>query len=81
METLSDMSSLNLIFVIIAVLAVGFGPQGFIQYVVTGLTILFSNIIDGGDMVEISGQNGIVKSEQGLPGYHNKLQERRTLYG
>jgi small conductance mechanosensitive channel len=43
-------------------LAVGFGSQGFVQDVVTGLTILFSDIFDVGDMVEIAGQSGIVKS-------------------
>ncbi len=43
-------------------LAIGFGSQGFVQDVVTGLTILFSDIFDVGDMVEISGQSGIVKS-------------------
>ena len=43
-------------------LAVGFGSQGLVQDVVTGLTIVFSDIFDVGDMVEISGQNGIVKS-------------------
>ncbi|MBC8412258.1 mechanosensitive ion channel [bacterium] len=43
-------------------LAVGFGSQGFVQDVVTGITILFSDIFDVGDMVEISGQSGIVKS-------------------
>lgn len=41
-------------------LAVGFGSQGFVQDVVTGLTILFSDMFDIGDMVEISGQSGIV---------------------
>ncbi len=43
-------------------LAVGFGSQGLVQDVVTGLTILFSDIFDVGEMVEISGQSGIVKS-------------------
>ena len=43
-------------------LAVGFGSQGLVQDVVTGLTIVFSDIFDVGDMVEISGQSGIVKS-------------------
>ena len=43
-------------------LAVGFGSQGLVQDVVTGLTILFSDIFDVGDMVEISGQSGIIKS-------------------
>ena len=43
-------------------LAVGFGSQGLVQDVVTGLTILFSDIFDVGDMVEITGQSGIVKT-------------------
>ncbi|MDH3214876.1 MAG: mechanosensitive ion channel family protein [Candidatus Krumholzibacteria bacterium] len=41
-------------------LAIGFGSQGFVQDVVTGLTIIFSDLLDIGDMVEISGQVGIV---------------------
>ena len=43
-------------------LAVGFGSQGLIQDVVTGLTLVMSNLIDIGDMVEIGGQTGIVRS-------------------
>lgn len=43
-------------------LAVGFGSQGLVQDVVTGLTLVFSNLIDIGDMVEISGQTGIIRS-------------------
>ena len=42
-------------------LAVGFGFQGFVQDIVTGLTIALSNLFDIGDMVEISGQTGIIK--------------------
>ncbi|HSH71339.1 MAG TPA: mechanosensitive ion channel domain-containing protein [Deferrisomatales bacterium] len=42
-------------------LAVGFGPQGLVQDVVTGLTVVFSNLFDVGDMVEIGGQTGIVQ--------------------
>ena len=42
-------------------LAVGFGSQGLVQDVVTGLTIIFSNLLDVGDMVEISGQTGTVQ--------------------
>ena len=42
-------------------LAIGFGSQGIVQDVVTGLTLIFSNLFDVGDMVEISGQTGIVK--------------------
>jgi small conductance mechanosensitive channel len=43
-------------------LAVGFGSQGVVQDVVTGLTLVFSDLIDIDDMVEISGQVGIVRS-------------------
>jgi len=42
-------------------LAIGFGSQGVVQDVVTGLTLIFSNLIDVGDLVEVSGQTGIVK--------------------
>lgn len=41
-------------------LAVGFGSQGLVQDVVTGLTSIFSDIYDIGDMVEISAQVGVV---------------------
>lgn len=43
-------------------LAVGFGSQGLVQDVVTGLTLVFSDLIDVDDMVEIGGQVGIVRS-------------------
>jgi small-conductance mechanosensitive channel len=43
-------------------LAVGFGSQGMVQDVVTGFTLIVSNIIDIGEMVEINGQTGIVQS-------------------
>lgn len=43
-------------------LAVGFGSQGLVQDVVTGLTLIFSDVIDIGDMVEISGQVGRVQT-------------------
>lgn len=42
-------------------LAVGFGSQGLVQDVVTGLTVIFSDLFDVGDMIEIGGQSGIVK--------------------
>ena len=42
-------------------LAIGFGSQGLVQDVVTGLTLIFSDLIDIDDMVEISGQTGLVK--------------------
>lgn len=41
-------------------LAVGFGSQGLVQDVVTGLTSIFSDVYDIGDMVEIGGQVGMV---------------------
>ncbi len=43
-------------------LAVGFGSQGLVQDVVNGLTLVFSNLIDVGDMVEIGGQTGVIRS-------------------
>ncbi|HEX7082070.1 MAG TPA: mechanosensitive ion channel domain-containing protein [Gammaproteobacteria bacterium] len=43
-------------------LAVGFGSQGIVQDVITGLTLIFSDLIDVGDLVEISGQTGVVRS-------------------
>ena len=43
-------------------LAVGFGTQGVVQDVVTGVTMVFADILDVGDMVEISGQTGLVRS-------------------
>lgn len=42
-------------------LAVGFGSQGLVQDVVIGLTLVFSDAIDIGDMVELSGQIGRVE--------------------
>ncbi len=42
-------------------LAVGFGSQGLVQDVVTGLTLIFSDLIDVGDLVELSGQTGLVE--------------------
>jgi len=42
-------------------LAVGFGLQGLVQDVVIGLTLVFSDIIDIGDVVEVSGQIGRVE--------------------
>jgi small conductance mechanosensitive channel len=43
-------------------LAIGFGSQGIVQDVVTGLTLIFSDLVDVDDMVEISGQTGVVQS-------------------
>ena len=42
-------------------LAIGFGSQGLVQDVVTGLTLVFSSLINVGDMAEIGGQVGIVQ--------------------
>lgn len=42
-------------------LAVGFGSQGLVQDVVTGMTSIFLDVYDIGDMVEISAQVGVVK--------------------
>ena len=43
-------------------LAIGFGLQGVVQDVVTGLTFIFSDLVDVGDLVEISGQTGVVQA-------------------
>jgi small conductance mechanosensitive channel len=43
-------------------LAIGFGSQGLVQDVVNGLTIVFSGLYNIGDMVEVSGQTGVVRS-------------------
>ena len=43
-------------------LAIGFGSQGLVQDVMTGLTVIFSDLFQVGDLVEISGQTGIVQS-------------------
>jgi moderate conductance mechanosensitive channel len=42
-------------------LAVGFGSQGLVQDVVTGLTLILSDTLDVGDMIEVSGQVGRVE--------------------
>jgi small conductance mechanosensitive channel len=42
-------------------LAIGFGSQGLVQDVVVGLTLILSDLVDIDDMVEISGQTGIVQ--------------------
>lgn len=46
----------------VAGLALAFGSQGLVQDVVTGLTLIFSDLIDVGDLVEISGHTGMVRS-------------------
>ena len=43
-------------------LAIGFGLQGFVQDVVIGLTLIFSDAINIGDMAELSGQIGKVET-------------------
>lgn len=43
-------------------LAVAFGSQGLVQDVVIGLTLLFTDVLDVGDTVEISGQIGRVEA-------------------
>lgn len=43
-------------------LAVGFGSQGLVQDVVTGVTLIASDLLDIGDMVELGGQTGLVRS-------------------
>ena len=42
-------------------LAIGFGSQGLVQDVVTGLSVIFSDLFQVGDLVEISGQTGLVQ--------------------
>lgn len=42
-------------------LAVGFGSQGLVQDIVIGLTLIFTDAVDVGDMVEVSGQVGRVE--------------------
>jgi len=51
------MASLSLIGV-----AVGFGSQGLVQDVVTGLFLIFEGQFAVGDMVDISGQTGVVEA-------------------
>jgi len=46
-------------------LAIGFGSQGLVQDMVTGLFILVESQFDVGDVVEVSGQTGVVQ-EMGL---------------
>lgn len=45
--------------------AVGFGSQGLIQDIITGLSLLFENQLAVGDWVEIGGRTGVVE-EVGL---------------
>ncbi len=43
-------------------LAVGFGSQGVVQDVVTGLTLIFADLLDVGEMINVGGQVGLVRS-------------------
>jgi small conductance mechanosensitive channel len=43
-------------------LAIGFGSQGVVQDVVTGLTVILSDLFQVGDLVEISEKVGIVQN-------------------
>ncbi|NNL55407.1 MAG: mechanosensitive ion channel [Woeseia sp.] len=43
-------------------IAIGFGSQGVVQDVVTGLTLIFSDLLDVGDLVDVGGQTGIVSA-------------------
>jgi small-conductance mechanosensitive channel len=42
--------------------AVGFGSQGLVQDVITGLTMIFTDTLEVGDMVEVSGYVGRVEN-------------------
>jgi small-conductance mechanosensitive channel len=42
-------------------LAIGFGSQGLVQDVVIGLTLIFSDVLNIGDVVDIGGQTGRVE--------------------
>ena len=42
-------------------LAIGFGSQGLVQDIVIGLTLVFSDAMDVGDVVEVAGQVGRVE--------------------
>ena len=42
-------------------LAVAFGSQGLVQDVVSGVTIVFTDLFDIGDVIEVSGQVGLVE--------------------
>jgi moderate conductance mechanosensitive channel len=43
-------------------LAIGFGSQGLVQDLVTGFTLVLSDLLNVGDMVEVGGQTGIVRT-------------------
>lgn len=56
-------------------LAIGFGSQGLVQDMVTGFFVILEGQFDVGDMVEVSGQTGIV-TELGL-----RMTRLRTYQG
>jgi len=56
-------------------LAIGFGSQGLVQDIVTGFFVIFESQFDVGDMVEISGQTGVVE-ELGL-----RMTRLRNYFG
>jgi moderate conductance mechanosensitive channel len=43
-------------------LAIGFGSQSLVQDVVVGLTLIFSDVLDVGDVADVGGQTGRVES-------------------
>lgn len=43
-------------------LAIGFGSQGLVQDVVIGLTLIFSDVLNVGDVADVGGQTGRVES-------------------
>jgi small conductance mechanosensitive channel len=43
-------------------LAIGFGSQGLVQDMVTGFFVIFEGQFDVGDMVDVSGQTGVVEA-------------------
>lgn len=43
-------------------LAIGFGLQGLVQDIVIGLTLIFSDVVDVGDVADVGGQTGRVES-------------------
>lgn len=48
-------------------LAIGFGSQGLVQDIVIGLTLIFSDLLKVGDVVELSGQVGRGKAPSSRP--------------